>query len=590
MHPLLAAVVVLCVAHGSCAQQDVRLERIAKHTADDGVTMAAAFAPNGRALAMGGERGDLLVLELPARRQRWMQTPSDHWIGTLAFSPDGSILACCGRDLTLHEVATGRELERWPDTGPYAFAWRADGARYAFPRGNQVVVVDAGKREELASFAFEYPVHALAFAADDTLYAGDNVGRLWRMAPGAREPELVRDHRSKQDDMTRSIAVACAGGVVFDLASLGPLRRGGATFDVVGHPFAFAACPDGRSFAVGGDATRVQWWCEDGAKSRELPTPGSIAALAFHPAGHTLFVSTYTGQQALHGDDGTVVELPSHAAKLHDCAMSPDGTTLAIRGTGWTVRPVLGGAPRRLPGALDVRAGRRGNELLVQYGRRLVLLDGRTGVELEAVDAGALGFGHCSVAGPGNLLLGGGELIDPTTKARTKLPDDFGIATCCNTARSRDGAWALGTVGGIEGDLGSLLVTDERGSTRFSENGRPVFAVAFTPDGRRLFYTTGIGLSFGMGPTDPRLRVRTVGDFALEQDIPVNMSCWRFLDAHRALACVNQELQLWDVDALRAIRTLPIDGPCYGFQLSDDGRTLLLCTLHEANVYRVLRD
>jgi hypothetical protein len=48
---------------------------------------------------------------------------------------------------------------------------------------------------------------------------------------------------------------------------------------------------------------------------------------------------------------------------------------------------------------------------------------------------------------------------------------------------------------------------------------------------------------------------------------------WRFLDARRALASVDGELQVWPVETLEPMQTLPLD--CRGFRLSDDGRTLL---------------
>jgi WD40 repeat protein len=163
------------------AQHVVRLEPVATLTVPGGVTTAAAFAPDGRSLATASERGDVWVLELPARVRRWTASPSDHWVGELAYSPDGRVLACCGRHLTLHDAATGREIARVEDTGPCAFAWNVDGTRYAYWSREHVVVCDAMQHTRVASFPFEDTILELAFAADGTLHAGDSEARLWRI-------------------------------------------------------------------------------------------------------------------------------------------------------------------------------------------------------------------------------------------------------------------------------------------------------------------------------------------------------------------------------------------------------------------------
>ena len=118
---------VSCFAF-ALAQQPaaLRLEPLRTYTATDGVTMAAAFAPDGGALALGSELGELRLLELPARRERWVAAPSDHWIGTIAFAPDGRRIACLGRDLTLHDTADGRELGRWAGTGTLRWPHRQE--------------------------------------------------------------------------------------------------------------------------------------------------------------------------------------------------------------------------------------------------------------------------------------------------------------------------------------------------------------------------------------------------------------------------------------------------------------------------------
>jgi WD40 repeat protein len=592
----IATLVVALAGGAVVAQQVVRLELLATLTADGGVTHAATFSPNGKAIAIGGERGDLLVLDMPGATKRWAATPSDHWIGTLAYSPDGSVLACCGGHLTLHDAANGRELRRVEHTGPHGFAWHPDGTRYAASTSSvapgRVDVFEAKEHVRIASFAFRYPAKALAYAADGTLYVGDNVSRVWRIAPAGGESELVVDRRAKPSDNTRSLAIASAGGVWFELASAGPLRRGDREFPVEGIPYGLSVTPDGGSFATGGKAGIVQWWTDGGDRSRTLPVDGEVAALAFQPDGRSLFVATYAGSQAVHRDDGSVAPLPGHAAGVHGVAMSPDGSVVAVRGlrNDWQVVPMSGGAPRRLAGAIEVTAGRRGNELLVAWPTRAVVIDGATGKDLVDVDATTYHPGF-TVVGPGNTLCCGDDdaLIDCATRARTPFPKELLLHGSARVAHAVAGTWALGSACGIEGDLGALWVTDARGRTLHTEHDGPLYSLAFSPDGKQLWYLMGQGMSVGMGPPKQVLRVRNTSDFALEREVEMRLSTWRFLDARYALTAVDGELQVWDVATLRPVQTVATATPVHWFQLAADARTIAWSNRREVLVHRVHR-
>ena len=60
----------------------------------------------------------------------------------------------------------------------------------------------------------------------------------------------------------------------------------------------------------------VRWWQRAGEKLTEFDVPGRIAALAFHPNGRDLFVSTFDGHQGVYRDGKLLQMTPGTPAKV----------------------------------------------------------------------------------------------------------------------------------------------------------------------------------------------------------------------------------------------------------------------------------
>jgi WD40 repeat protein len=486
---------------------------------------AVAFSPNGALVAVGSADGNVRLWDAATQQEIGPPMSSDVMpVAAVAFSPDGTLVAAGSVDgnVQLWNTATQQEAGSALAAGGSAvdaLAFSPDGKLLAtggqdgtarlwdVPSGGQVG----------ATMATGEAVSALAFGAGGTTLASaesDGATELWNVTTQAQTGAALSMPGAAG---VSALAVSPAAGLLATGNGNGSIQLWNPeTFHQPSAPLALglvgAAAAGSGLVAVSNGHGTVRVWDVSARRPAGPPVASYrvVTGLALSPDGKTLAVAG-SGVQLWQPATGRRLGAGLPAAgngRYRAVTFSPDGTLLATLGADGTARIWNVASQQQVGAPMTVDApGRSGGAVAFSPGgRTLVTVSASGQAQLWSVATGQR-LGHPMTAGPGTTVLafsangtllataggdGSARLWDVATQQEIGAPMTADAQPLYAAAFSPDGT-LLATAGGDGSARLWDVATQQEIGAPMTADAEPVYAAAFGSGGGTLVTAGGDG-------------------------------------------------------------------------------------------------